>query len=73
MSYSQQQATHFPSHAAPEHPEHTAKPLLPPALVRHRPVAENATIMMVEHQSTVNTGDEAGSERTKHVVDVRGS
>ncbi|KAH6669715.1 RmlC-like cupin domain-containing protein [Plectosphaerella plurivora] len=43
-----------------------------PKGVRHRPVAENATIMMVEHQSTVNTGDETGSERTKQVVDVRG-
>jgi mannose-6-phosphate isomerase-like protein (cupin superfamily) len=44
-----------------------------PKGVRHRPVAENATIMMVEHQSTVNTGDEAGSERTKQIVDARGN
>lgn len=43
-----------------------------PKGVRHRPVAENACIMMVEHQSTINTGDEVDSERTKEVLDVRG-
>lgn len=43
-----------------------------PKGVRHRPVAENATIMMIERQGTVNTGDETGSERTKQVQDARG-
>ncbi|KAH7161861.1 RmlC-like cupin domain-containing protein [Dactylonectria macrodidyma] len=42
-----------------------------PRGVRHRPVAENACIMMIEHQSTVNTGDQPDSERTKQVKDVR--
>lgn len=44
-----------------------------PKGVRHKPVAENACIMMVEHESTVNTGDEEGSERTREPVDVRGA
>jgi mannose-6-phosphate isomerase-like protein (cupin superfamily) len=42
-----------------------------PKGVRHRPVAEDASIMMVEHESTVNTGDEPESERTAKVKDVR--
>ncbi|KAH7129773.1 RmlC-like cupin domain-containing protein [Dactylonectria estremocensis] len=42
-----------------------------PKGVRHRPVAESACTMMIEHQSTVNTGDEPDSERTKQVKDVR--
>ncbi|KAL6407228.1 RmlC-like cupin [Ilyonectria robusta] len=40
--------------------------------IRHRPVAENASIMMIEHETTVNTGDQPDSERTKEVKDVRG-
>ncbi|RFU81521.1 hypothetical protein TARUN_680 [Trichoderma arundinaceum] len=43
-----------------------------PRGIRHRPVAENASIMMIEHESTVNTGDETNSERTKQAMDVRG-
>ncbi|KPM43971.1 hypothetical protein AK830_g2629 [Neonectria ditissima] len=42
-----------------------------PKGVRHRPVAENASIMMIEHESTVNTGDQSDSERTKQVQDVK--
>ncbi|KAJ4410322.1 hypothetical protein N0V82_009269 [Gnomoniopsis sp. IMI 355080] len=42
-----------------------------PKGVRHRPVAENAHIMMVEHRDTVNTGDEEGSLRTREVMDIR--
>lgn len=42
-----------------------------PEGVRHRPVAENAHIMMVEQKGTVNTGDEEGSSRTQEVKDVR--
>ncbi|KAK7420771.1 hypothetical protein QQX98_002575 [Neonectria punicea] len=42
-----------------------------PKGVKHRPVAENACIMMIEHESTMNTGDQADSERTKQVQDVR--
>lgn len=36
--------------------------------IRHRPVAENARIMMVEHQDTVNTGDEIDSPRRRQVT-----
>lgn len=43
-----------------------------PKGIRHRPVAENAAVMMIEHESTVNTGDESSSERTVQVKDVRG-
>lgn len=43
-----------------------------PKGIRHRPVAENASIMMIEHETTVNTGDQPDSERTKEVKDVRG-
>ena len=43
-----------------------------PKGVTHRPVAENAVIMMVEKEGTVNTGDQTDSERTKEVKDVRG-
>ncbi|KAM0421057.1 hypothetical protein ACHAPT_011128 [Fusarium lateritium] len=42
-----------------------------PKGVQHRPVAENATIMMIEHESTVNTGDQTDSGRTKQVQDAR--
>ncbi|KAF4979134.1 hypothetical protein FZEAL_4624 [Fusarium zealandicum] len=42
-----------------------------PKGVRHRPVAESASIMMIEHKSTVNTGDESNSERTKEFRDAR--
>ncbi|KAF4954500.1 hypothetical protein FSARC_12113 [Fusarium sarcochroum] len=42
-----------------------------PKGVTHKPVAENAVIMMVEHEGTVNTGDQRDSERTKQVQDVR--
>lgn len=43
-----------------------------PRGVRHRPVAnEGATIMMVEREGTVNTGEEGGG-RTVGVVDGRG-
>lgn len=42
-----------------------------PKGVRHRPVGQNAHIMMVEKAGTVNTGDETDSERTKQVKDVR--
>ncbi|KAH8895325.1 RmlC-like cupin [Thozetella sp. PMI_491] len=42
-----------------------------PKGVRHRPVAENAHIMMVEQAGTINTGDEQTSELTRDVIDVR--
>ncbi|KAK7973344.1 RmlC-like cupin domain-containing protein [Apiospora saccharicola] len=43
-----------------------------PKGVRHRPVAKQAHIMMVEKSGTVNTGDTAeGSERTRVPTDVR--
>lgn len=41
-----------------------------PKGVRHKPVAENAEIMMVESAGTVNTGDEPPSERTRVPVKV---
>lgn len=40
--------------------------------IKHCPVAENASIMMIEHETTINTGDQAGSDRTKQVKDARG-
>ncbi|KAL7935741.1 RmlC-like cupin domain-containing protein [Trichoderma chlorosporum] len=43
-----------------------------PKGLRHRPIAEEASVMLIEHESTVNTGDETGSERTKQVKDARG-
>lgn len=43
-----------------------------PKGIKHRPVAENASIMMIEHETTVNTGDQPDSERTQEVKDVRG-
>ncbi|KAF5581801.1 cupin 2 conserved barrel domain-containing protein [Fusarium pseudocircinatum] len=43
-----------------------------PKGVTHKPVAENAVIMMVERGGTVNTGDQTDSERTKQAKDVRG-
>ncbi|KEY71727.1 hypothetical protein S7711_02954 [Stachybotrys chartarum IBT 7711] len=42
-----------------------------PKGVRHRPVAENASILMIEHESTINTGDQVDSTRTAQVKDVR--
>lgn len=42
-----------------------------PKGVRHRPVAKDAHILMVEKVGTVNTGDEPASERTREVKDVR--
>jgi quercetin dioxygenase-like cupin family protein len=42
-----------------------------PKDVRHRPVAENAYIMMVEQAGTINTGDETSSDRTRNVVESR--
>lgn len=42
-----------------------------PKGVRHRPVAEEASIMMIEHESTINTGDETSSDRTIQVKDAR--
>ncbi|KAK2612745.1 hypothetical protein QQS21_001196 [Conoideocrella luteorostrata] len=42
-----------------------------PKGVRHRPVAQNAQVMIVEKAGTVNTGDAEASERTKKIKDVR--
>ncbi|KAK8093022.1 RmlC-like cupin domain-containing protein [Apiospora kogelbergensis] len=43
-----------------------------PQGVRHRPVAKQAHIMMVEKSGTVNTGDMAAeSDRTRAPTDVR--
>lgn len=42
-----------------------------PRGVRHRPVADKATILMIEKQGTVNTGDQVGSDRTAEVKDAR--
>lgn len=44
-----------------------------PRGVRHRPVCENAEIIMVEKEGTVNTGDEPESERTRIPVHVAAS
>ncbi|PTB65134.1 RmlC-like cupin [Trichoderma citrinoviride] len=43
-----------------------------PKGLRHRPVAKEASVMLIEHESTVNTGDETDSERTRQIKDVRG-
>ena len=42
-----------------------------PRGVRHRPVAENAHIMMVEKEGTINTGEETESKFTIEPKDVR--
>ncbi|EKJ70362.1 hypothetical protein FPSE_09579 [Fusarium pseudograminearum CS3096] len=42
-----------------------------PKGVTHKPVAENAVIMMVEREGTANTGDQTDSERTKTAKDMR--
>jgi mannose-6-phosphate isomerase-like protein (cupin superfamily) len=42
-----------------------------PKGVKHRPVASNAAIMLVERADTVNTGDEPESELTAQVEDAR--
>lgn len=42
-----------------------------PKGIRHRPVAKDATILMIEHETTINTGDEPKSSFTKEVKDAR--
>lgn len=42
-----------------------------PRGLRHRPVAENAHVLVVEQKDTVNTGDEEDSPRTRQVKDIR--
>ncbi|KAJ7499372.1 RmlC-like cupin domain-containing protein [Mycena latifolia] len=42
-----------------------------PMGMKHRPVAENAHIMMIEKAGTVNTGDAGISELTRVPEDVR--
>jgi quercetin dioxygenase-like cupin family protein len=42
-----------------------------PKGIRHRPVAKDATILMIEHETTINTGDEPESSYTKEVTDAR--
>ncbi|CAG9944864.1 unnamed protein product [Clonostachys rosea f. rosea IK726] len=42
-----------------------------PKGVRHRPVAEDAMIMVIEREDTVNTGDQVDSERTRVEKDAR--
>lgn len=42
-----------------------------PRGVRHRPVARAAQVLLVERDTTVNTGDAVGTGRTKVPVDVR--
>ncbi|KAJ8125412.1 hypothetical protein O1611_g8226 [Lasiodiplodia mahajangana] len=43
-----------------------------PRGVRHRPVAKNAQILMIERNGTVNTGDATDQERRRDPLDVRG-
>ncbi|KAI1425136.1 RmlC-like cupin domain-containing protein [Xylaria sp. FL1777] len=43
-----------------------------PKGVRHRPVAKNAEILMIERNDTVNTGDAEDQQRRKVPLDVRG-
>ncbi|KAI1751903.1 RmlC-like cupin domain-containing protein [Xylaria castorea] len=42
-----------------------------PKGVRHRPVAKNAHILMIERNDTVNTGDVEDQERRRDPLDVR--
>ena len=42
-----------------------------PRGVRHRPVARNAEILIIERNGTVNTGDAKDQRRQKDVVDAR--
>ena len=42
-----------------------------PSGVRHRPVARNAEILIIERNGTVNTGDAKDQRRQKDVVDAR--
>ncbi|KAJ8112805.1 hypothetical protein ONZ43_g5308 [Nemania bipapillata] len=42
-----------------------------PRGVRHRPVAKNAEILMIERNDTVNTGDAADQQRRRNPLDVR--
>jgi mannose-6-phosphate isomerase-like protein (cupin superfamily) len=44
-----------------------------PVGVRHRPIGNNAEVLMIEKEGTVNTGDEVGSERTVEAKDIRGN
>ncbi|KAI0506943.1 RmlC-like cupin domain-containing protein [Xylaria bambusicola] len=43
-----------------------------PRAVRHRPVARDAEVLMIERNDTVNTGDAEDRRRQKDWVDVRG-
>ncbi|KAH8166318.1 hypothetical protein CIB48_g1938 [Xylaria polymorpha] len=42
-----------------------------PRGVRHRPVAKNAQILMIERNDTVNTGDVDDKQRQRDPLDVR--
>ncbi|KAI8951962.1 RmlC-like cupin domain-containing protein [Xylaria longipes] len=42
-----------------------------PRGVRHRPVARDAQILMIERNDTVNTGDAEDQQRRKDPLDVR--
>ncbi|KAI0548356.1 RmlC-like cupin domain-containing protein [Xylaria curta] len=42
-----------------------------PKGVRHRPVAKNAHILMIERNDTINTGDIEDQERRRDPLDVR--
>ncbi|KAI0855905.1 RmlC-like cupin domain-containing protein [Xylaria cubensis] len=42
-----------------------------PKGVRHRPVAKNAHILMIERNDTINTGDVEDQERRRDPLDVR--
>ncbi|KAI1740271.1 RmlC-like cupin domain-containing protein [Xylaria scruposa] len=42
-----------------------------PKGVRHRPVAKNAHILMIERNDTINTGDVEDQERKRVPLDVR--
>ncbi len=44
-----------------------------PRGVRHRPVAKNAEIMMIERNDTVNTGDAEDKRRQRDPLDARGA
>ncbi|KAI1171799.1 RmlC-like cupin domain-containing protein [Nemania sp. FL0916] len=44
-----------------------------PKGARHRPVAKNAQILLVERNGTVNTGDAPDQRRRRDPLDVRGA
>ena len=44
-----------------------------PRGVRHRQVGDKVKIMIIEHESTVYTWDQIGSDKTAEVKDVRSS